>query len=273
MIPYLLFNAAIDGYLVWAAGRLVGHTPPPWRTALAAVIGAAGALWQSGLVRLSLPLLMLGLAYGADLSRLSRVLLAFLGATFLLAGLSFGFLAMLGLRASPDKSFWVVPVALPISAVLLQRHLGRRTAVWAEHRIPLRVRVGQREATIMAFADSGNQLRDPWTHWPVVVAEYRALKPLWPPEVGRIFASGDAEAVSLLAENPDWSRRFCLVPFRSLGSGTRFLLGFRPDGVVLGDGDDVVERREVVIGVSRDPLSSTGNFGALMPAGLWPAAS
>lgn len=272
MLPYLIYNGLIDLFLLWGTATLGGLPIRRSRLALGAALGLLAAITPSPVLRFLAPPAMLLLAFRPSRGAWGRLLAFFLVLAFLLGGLSYGLLALTGLSGGPWGPVATLTV-LPLAAWLVRRHLGNQVTTWFRREVPLRVRVGDREAETMAYLDTGNQLRDPWTSWPVVVAEHRILQSLWPPEVARVFASGQLLAAPDLSAFPEWSARFRLIPFRSLGNSGGFLLGFRPDAVWLGEGEGEISRREVIIGVSREPLSPTGGYGALMPAGLWPQAS
>lgn len=272
MLPYLAYNGLIDLFLLWGTAVLAGLPIERRRLAVGAAVGLLAALVPSPVFRWLAPPAMLLLTFRPSRGAWGRLLASFLVLAFLVAGLSFGLLGLTGLSGRPWGPAATL-VALPLAALLIRRYLGRQVTAWFRHEVLLRVQVGDRQAKTLAFVDTGNQLRDPWSRWPVVVAEHRILQSLWPPEVARIFASELLNSVPDFTAYPEWSARFRLIPFRSLGNSGGFLLGFRPDGVWLGEGDGEIARREVIIGVSREPLSPTGGYGALMPAGLWPQAS
>ena len=99
-------------------------------------------------------------------------------------------------------------------------------------RFSIIVYFGGRQAKIEALLDTGNQLKDPLTHSPVVIVEYGSLKDLLPEEVKNGLEQNEETGVwdvlSALSESSHITR-FSAVPFQSLGNPGGMLLGFRPD--------------------------------------------
>lgn len=278
---YALVNFVLDGLLLWAAGRLAGETVRPGRLAAGA---AAGALYAVMFVLVSLPalfswpaaaavsLLMVYLTYRVPPSRLIRLVVWYYAAGFVVAGaaVAASSLATGGLQ-------WWARGFLPASALVLGLGLTavlvRAAArLWAERRlgpvfVDADVCLGGRRCTVRALVDSGNQLRDPHSHLPVMVVELAALKELlpgtWYPAGKQAATAGDLLAAA--AGGRPFPVR--LVPYRTLGR-SGLLLGFRPDfvSVTVHGGPRVIN--DIVIGLYDQPLSPDGSYAALLPAAV-----
>lgn len=89
-----------------------------------------------------------------------------------------------------------------------------------------------KKVEITALFDTGNELTDPVTRRPVMVAEYNAVKPLLPACFCEVFErESRADAVFAAMAPYAISSRLRLIPFRSLGKNNGMMIGFRPDGI------------------------------------------
>lgn len=85
---------------------------------------------------------------------------------------------------------------------------------------------------ITALFDTGNELTDPITHLPVIVAEYDAVKSLLPACFCEAFENySSADAVFSALQPYAVSSRLRLIPFHSIGQSNGLLLGLCPDGI------------------------------------------
>lgn len=128
------------------------------------------------------------------------------------------------------------------------------------------VRVGEKTARFQSYLDTGNQLKDPISGWPVLVAEHEAIKVVMPEDVKAAFegiAAGDSESLEQLGRN-SWSSRIRVIPFDSLGRRNGMLLGFKPDSLTLSSRGKRYEASRVVIGVYGRRLSADGAYKALV---------
>ena len=89
-----------------------------------------------------------------------------------------------------------------------------------------------KKTEITALFDTGNELTDPITRLPVIVAEYDAVKSLLPACFCEAFESGSsADAVFAALQPYAVSSRLRLIPFHSIGQSNGLLLGLCPDGI------------------------------------------
>jgi len=149
--------------------------------------------------------------------------------------------------------------------------LIRRAAAARRNCYQSTIVVGPRRATLQALLDTGNELVDPLTRWPVLVVEYAAISAVLPPGLRAGFASGRAESLEMGSGTgcgeDGWDARIRLLPFRSLGSGGGLLLGFRPDAVIVESRHTGRRRLEgLLVAVSPRRLGRAGWYQGLLPA-------
>ncbi|NLC07228.1 MAG: sigma-E processing peptidase SpoIIGA [Syntrophomonadaceae bacterium] len=286
-----LINLVMDYTILWATARF-GQIPASNKRLLAgAFVGALyciallvpGLTFLYGLLfRVVLSLVIVGVAF-APLSL--RKFLQALGYFYLIAFTMGG--AILGgiyLLSTNPQLFGTVNRLLQVlvnipfgwllvgvaAAVVLGKWgtaIIRRALIKTFYRVPLTICVGGQNLTLPALLDTGNQLKDPLTKAPVVIAEYSAVEPFLPDDLKDIFQRSPDLDLKKAAEElsgSEWSNRFRLIPFSSIGKHHGMLLGLRPDEVSIVVDDRKVTTQNVVVGIYNKPLCPEGSYRALL---------
>lgn len=148
-----------------------------------------------------------------------------------------------------------------LKAVQQRRHLAKCGA-------DLYIQFDGEGIWIPALIDSGNELRDPCSGNPVVVAELSAVRSVIPPEIGAFLENHpvdeilEAHNLSLIA---DWATRIRLIPFSSLGCDEGMLIGFRADLVRIRTGNaEMAEFRNQTVCLCMKTLSGERRYRALL---------
>lgn len=280
----LLLNFCMDFVLLWAAGRFLRRQTPLWRLLLAALLGCGYAsamvlplpewLWSPP-AAVMFSLLMLAAAYPL---RDRRSFLRLAGVFYLIAcaagGAALAAASLWGEGPWPGsvtRVRWVcLLMAAPVVMIVSRRgYLALRRA-WSKEsfRANLRVQAAGRQVALTALIDTGNDLTEPLSGLPVVVADYRALVSLLPERLRQAWNEAPEQPDQVLqrlygaSDTDGWVRRLRLVPFSSIGRRNGLLLGFRADLVVL----EQEGRRfsgPAVVALSRGGLSG-GDYQAVV---------
>lgn len=125
----------------------------------------------------------------------------------------------------------------------------------------LKVGLNNREVTICGLWDTGNQLRDPLTGFPVVVVEDKAVEDLF-------TVKPDWTMEDIYSIQEQVGTKFRLIPFSGIGDGGgRLLPGFKPDYVeVLEEEGNALKTEQVIISISYTRLDP--DYQALIPPAL-----
>lgn len=138
-----------------------------------------------------------------------------------------------------------------------------RRVVQSLHLVDLELLFGSERWTVPGLFDTGNRLADPFTGQPVIVLEEGVFRRFCPEPVAACLEAvqpGDwARLVHLLP--PEWSRRFRVIPYRTLGEENGLLVGFRADGARLA-GES--EFRAAVVALHPGRLDPDGAYVALV---------
>lgn len=196
-------------------------------------------------VLVSLLLLWVAFGYGGRRAFL-KLLVGFYLVAFAMAGSALAgsyFLERQGYRIGLQQtvSSGALLFGLAVAVILARRGVAMLRSKWnrEEFHTTVEVWVGGRNCRFPALIDTGNDLREPISGLPVVVADYHSLCPLFPESLRNLYAHCGDDAIELLkgmeksSVGGGWSQRLRLVPFSSVGRKYGMLPGFRADRVVI----------------------------------------
>ena len=107
---------------------------------------------------------------------------------------------------------------------------------------------GAQSISVNALVDTGNSLRDPHNHWPVIIIEESTLT--------QLVSTGQ-----LLSDMPEQVR---MIPYKTIGNQGS-LVGFVPDKLqVTVDNQAPATLSQVIVGLCSFTLSKTGEYQALI---------
>ena len=265
---FVIVNLYIDFFLLWCVRRFLRLQAKGWRLVAGGLCGALCGLvslfpmagWASLLAGGAVALAASAAAFcPLGWRQLARAWLCLWIFSFLLAGV---FLFLTRFLAPARVAVVGHAVYFDLSLPLLFLFTCLAYGVfWAFQRLfprgtsPLRLctlRIENQGAAVElpARADTGNDLREPFSGLPVVVCEAHALKNTAPDGALDFLADGTAPA------GPSPMLR--LVPFSTVGAG-RLMPAFRADKVTLKESGQVLD---CYVALSSRPLSS-GQFAAL----------
>lgn len=286
-----LINLMMDYLLLWTAGKVGQLKTSALRLGLASLVGAGYSLllfWPEAhffittgaKVGFSVVMVLVAYRWSGLRSFLTALLYfylaafsmggAMLGAIYFFSsststyGLLNGLLAFLG-----DVPYaWLL--AAVAAAVLLARWgalFVRRNFLRSFFQVPVIIRFNHQDYPVQALVDTGNQLRDPLTQKPVMIAEYGVIKSVFPKPLQELLEAKNEvnyhEVVGLLAGTP-LAQRLHVIPFTSIGRVKGMLLGFRPDEVIVVSGDRPVKVKDIIVGIYQQQLSPEGAYRALL---------
>lgn len=239
----VIVNLYIDFFLLWCVKKVLGLRVKKRRLALGALAGAILSLFAL----LDLPdlaSLLLGLCTALavtaasfaplKLGMLCRAAVCFWAFTFLLAGF---FLFLLRFFAPKNVAVLGNVVYFDLSPLLLFVFTCAAYLLFtlAQKLLPggspnlrcqwLLVENRGQKIRVYAKADTGNNLREPFSGSPVIVCQAESLGDAAPPGILKFFHSGSGSQAA-----PSLSDGLRLVPFESMG-GTGVLPAFRPEKV------------------------------------------
>lgn len=272
-----VLNFCMDFIVVRAAGRLTGNKPGTFRAMLGALLAAAVycAAFAAGISGITGVLVggaggLAGLAVCYAPKKPRVFLTLSVVAVVLTAAIGGGVMAVyysLFAAGKPLDRFplWLLVISTTAAYAVIKPVYGllRRKALNAPAISEITVTLMNREVSFTALLDTGHNLREPISRWPVIIVEFTAVKELLPETLQKLFLEhGDRDLVRVMAgfTEAGLETRLRLVPYNSVG---------RPDGVLIAFRPDAVQRRggrfltEIIVAVYAGVLSPEGGYQAL----------
>ncbi|XID95317.1 sigma-E processing peptidase SpoIIGA [Paenibacillaceae bacterium WGS1546] len=302
MIVYIdlvfLTNLAVDGTVLLATAKARRFRPSRKRVLFSALLGAlyaAAMFWAripylysfGGKLFVSLLMVLIAFGYGGPL-KLGRNFAAFYAINFATLGGVIGLSSLLksfdspwgGARLTPDGGIlleWQMQLGLFVIAFALSAWLFRNASETERNSRDterllwdVEIRIGDGSWKVKALLDTGNRLYDPLTRTPVMVMEAGVWKDRLPDGWSdRLQSESPDRLISELDDQEpmeeDWRSRLRLVPYRSVGGGSRLMLAVKPDAVLLHRGEQPpIQVNRVLIGLDGGTLSSEGTYRAIV---------
>ncbi len=128
------------------------------------------------------------------------------------------------------------------------------------------IHLGGRTVCLPALIDTGNSLMDPFTQYPVMVAELDGIKELLPYGMVKWLKDwAQSEDMALKVEqDSEWRKRIRLVPFNAIGTNNGMLPGFKPDSVSVEKEELHFEKTQVVVCICQNRLSAKDRYRAII---------
>lgn len=280
----LAANFLFEYLLLWATGEVTRTPTRPAKLAAGACVGTLHyALYllasfniipYYGLLRF-LPtiilvsfLMVLAAFYPVAVKALPRILGYFYVVGFIAAGAGMAGAFLLGSTSTPAYTFGMFVAA---GSILIIAELGwgivHQRIIRNVYHLPVEIACGDKSVALQALVDTGNNLKDPLSLQPVMIVEQAAIKDLLPPPITaavEALEQGHLSSLDGLVESPEWSIRFRIIPFSSIGKEHGILIGFRPDAVHIRDGRNGPAVQPVVA-IHPRTLDPEGRYEALIP--------
>ncbi|MCL6559205.1 MAG: sigma-E processing peptidase SpoIIGA [Firmicutes bacterium] len=286
---FVLGNFTINYLILWAASKVSRVNINKLRLLLGAALGAAYSLavflpGQGVLLAIysklaASVLIALAAAFPMPVKKFFTYLAVFYLVSFTLGGMVFGFIFFLnsspvfnhnGVGTVVHDYFWpglFIGVLVFYAAGKGTACLLRGRALENILKMALVIKFGGKQVKVDALMDTGNQLVDPLTGQPVIVVEYSAVKPILPLELEGAFPeAGEPDVWSILGSLGEsrWAGRFSAVPFNSLGRTGGFMVGFRPDEVLVEQRGHLMPAKKTVVAICHKKLDTGSSYSALL---------
>ena len=287
----LALNFFLNFFLLWATGRFLRLQTSLWRLLLAAAVGAGYAVgillprlaafyaWPVS-IAFSLIILCLAFPYRGiwQLLRLTATfyLIAFAMAGAVLAGSSLLVQQGYALGAAQTIRGGALLFGIILACIVARRGAALVRRKWRQENfiLQLEVVVAGRSLRIPTLIDTGNDLVEPISGKPVIVAHYQSLQTLLPHGLRLLWQQyqnhDPTQLLQAAAEGGlalSWERRLRLIPYASIGKNHGLLLGFLPDYVVI-HGENKLVTKEVIIALHQDSIGKDDYKAVLNPAVL-----
>ncbi len=138
--------------------------------------------------------------------------------------------------------------------------------------VEMDISIDKKTITTLALMDTGNTLYEPINHRPVIIIEFDVLERIMPDSVKEYLIGLDKNSIvnfdGIDNIEPQWIKRFRLLPFKDIGKENGMLLGIKPDSLKIYDEYETKEINDVILGVYFNKLSNTNEYFALLHTDL-----
>ncbi|MCM0648752.1 sigma-E processing peptidase SpoIIGA [Clostridium swellfunianum] len=257
----LLENFIVNYFLLYITSQTIRIKVKTWKLALAAIIGAAYVLtkiYPSLIIFTSLlfKVLIAGVMVLIVFNQLNvlfnlKALLIYMLYSMLLAGLCF-FIVFNQTNYMGDFSvFYDFEYKKLMLAIIIFYLTINRLVIFIKDRKELSTLIytvdivsNNIEKKVLAFLDTGNELREPATNLPVMIIEKSYFQDIDINEKNAFY-----------------------IPYRVVDGSVGKLIGFKPEYIKIHYGNEI-KQKEVIVALCENNLSSLNEYQALLSRGI-----
>lgn len=279
---YILFvNLVINFIILYITKKTTKTKTSFLRLFLASLIGAVYSIFALMIdfmflfiIKICLSILIVIVAFNpAKMKHFLKLYATFFIVTFVFGGATFGLFYLTETEGILSKSLKKLSINTIVIAIALSLVLIKVVLSFIEIRnnrsrviTSIKIKLNEYEVKLPALIDTGNSLKDPISNEPVIVVEFNAVKKLLPYEISDIFLRYKENNLNIIYEVMDNELskiKFRLIPFKSLGKENGMLIGFKPDTVIIDEGDEMISN-SAIVGIYNNSLSYDGDYKALL---------
>ncbi len=281
-----LENLCMNYIILFATGLISKYSIKQIRLVLSSLLGSLYAVFsftsilknEIGLIlKVILSIGMVYLAFNPrNVKKMLKTLLVFYLTSFAFGGCAFALLYFI----KPQDIFMKNGLFIgtyPIKIALLGGIVGFTLIITTFKVVKSRISkkdmfcmvtlfLNEKKQTVKAMIDTGNLLRDPITHIPVIVVESDSLTGMLPDDILKHteeMIGGDTK-VNMETIEESFLSKFRVIPFTSLGKEHGLLLGVKADKIEIDYEDMIYVIPRVIIGIYTKSLNKNRNYTALV---------
>lgn len=124
--------------------------------------------------------------------------------------------------------------------------------------------IEEKEYRFKGLIDSGNQLYDPISKMPVMFISIKDRLEQFPQEIIKI--AGNPEEIILGNESigGEWEHKMRVIPCKVVGQEHQLIIAFKPDRIVLGKENEIIEVERGLVSFSMQQLSADDAFQCIV---------
>lgn len=164
-------------------------------------------------------------------------------------------------------SWMLVFIGFPVLWIFSKKRLDHMEVrkVSYKERARVIIKIDGKEIETVGIVDSGNKLYDPLSHSPVMFISQAAGAGVIPEA---LFEKGQDPTTLFNDEQnsipDDWQKRMAIIPYRGIGGGSQFVLGIKPDEVIINQNNKSVKCKKVMIALTQHQLSAEKDFDCIL---------
>lgn len=207
-----------------------------------------------------------------DIKMFFRVLMHFYIITFFIGGISFGIAYFFNVVTIYDSGILYVeefPIILVAVGTLIAFISGKYVIAFIKYSrqmkgliYKIKIKIMTNSIELNGFYDSGHNVHEPFTNYPVVIVEKNAIKNIVPEEVIKNIENDNFDF------KDEWKSKLRVIPIATVTNGKTMLPGFKTDEFyVYIDGKEKIVKN-VVVSICDKKLSKDGSFEALLSSDI-----
>ncbi|UAL54168.1 MULTISPECIES: sigma-E processing peptidase SpoIIGA [Metabacillus] len=131
--------------------------------------------------------------------------------------------------------------------------------------VSVSIKIGDISFCLKGLIDSGNQLYDPISKSPVMIVDAQKAAEYLPDPLISIALQEDVMAALAASEEPHpLENRVRIIPFRVVGKSNQFLIGLKPDEVIITTADETIQVPKAIVGLNRTSLSPEEEYECIV---------
>ena len=165
-----------------------------------------------------------------------------------------------------DPISWLfVIIGFPIVWLFTKRRMDKHLVekVRFDQLYPVSIRMHGKHYSTTGYIDSGNQLVDPLTKHPVVICDEPFLRKWFTEEEWRSLRQAH-ETLTFDRVPKSWQERLHVIPYHGVEGKNQFLMGLKPDEVIVTYQNTTLTTQKVLIGMQFATLTKDHMYHCLL---------
>jgi stage II sporulation protein GA (sporulation sigma-E factor processing peptidase) len=283
-----LLNFCIDGFLLLLCAFILKRKVAKWRLISGALFGSTiillfftpfDYLFTNPFTKLSYSIGMVFITFGYKRFRyFLQSLLTFYFSAFMIGGGLLGIHYLFQTQANwsggaivtqtkglGDPVGWgLILIGFPILWYFSKNQMEEAEAkkIHFDQLVKIAIKIENINVSMIGLIDSGNQLYDPLTKKPVMIADASIFQS----HLSTTFLEGLKNIENLSDDQYDhpFFERLKIIPYRGVGQDHQFLTALKPDEVMIEMDGEKLSTNQVLIGLNFQSLSSDGEYDCIL---------
>lgn len=278
-VDQMFFENFIMNYIIlYATSKFLGKQEKWYRLIVGAIIGALYVIFSYIFLffdkpfivpKILLAICMVILSFKIkNIKEFFKIFITFIGITFLIGGASFGLAFLANVSMISEGGVLYVeefPIQMIALGTVVSITIGKWLFVILKNKVNLKkflynieITLCDKKLSTIAFLDSGNNAREVFTGYPIIIVEKNILKEIIPAEIIDKIEKNNFEF------DEKWRRRLRILPISTVNSKNDTLIGFKADeGIIHIEEGDKHIKNVIVAGCDRK-LDCEGKYFALI---------
>lgn len=165
-----------------------------------------------------------------------------------------------------DPISWIfVVISFPIAVIFTKRRFEKYTIekIKYKHLYKVFITINQIEGEGRGFMDSGNQLIDPMTNYPVMIADQTMLMN-WFDQKDWIKIKKLSHSLNHLHIPSKWQGKITFIPYRTIEGINKILIAIKPEKVSIKIEERKLSTNKVLVGIQFTKLARDESYNCLL---------